>query len=80
MLRQAKVDLALKGMPRDKIEEQDKKMREELAPESEKQVRVYLVLSAIAKKENVTQDEHMPRRVMEFLMREANWNIEQAKN
>ena len=75
MVRQAKVDLALKGMPRDKIEEQDKTMRQELEPEANNQVRVYLVLSAIAKKENITQDEHMPRRVMEFLLREANWNV-----
>jgi trigger factor len=75
MLRQAKVDLALKGIPREKIDEQEKKMREELEPEARNQVKVYLVLSAIAKKENITQDEHMPRRVMEFLFREANWNI-----
>ncbi len=75
MLRQTKVDLALKGIPREKIDEQEKKMREELEPEAKNQVKVYLILSAIAKKENITQDEHMPRRVMEFLFREANWNI-----
>ena len=75
MLRQAKVDLVLKGIPRDKIEEEDQKMREELEPEAKNQVKVYLVLSAIAKKENIAPDEHMPRRVMEFLLREANWNI-----
>jgi len=76
MLRQAKVDLALKGMPRDKIEEQDKKMREELEPEAVKQVKIYLILAAIAKKENIAQDDHLPRRVMEFLLKEANWKIE----
>lgn len=75
MLRQAKMDLALKGIPREKIDEQEKKMREELEPEAKNQVKVYLVLSAIAKKENIAQDEHMPRRVMEFLFREADWNI-----
>lgn len=75
MLKTAKVDLALKGIPREKIDEQEKKMREELQPEAGNQVKVYLVLSAIAKKENIAQDEHMPRRVMEFLLREANWNI-----
>jgi trigger factor len=78
MLRQAKIDLALKGAARDKIEEQDKKMREELEPEAAKQVKIYLVLSAIAKKENIALDDHMPRRVMEFLLREANWKIETA--
>jgi len=76
MLRQAKVDLALKGVARDKIEEQDKLMRQELEPEASKQVKIYLVLAAIAKKENIAQDDHMPRRVMEFLLREASWKIE----
>lgn len=75
MLRQAKVDLALKGVAREKIEEQDKTMRQELEPEAAKQVKIYLILSAVAKKENITADDHMPRRVMEFLMREAKWNI-----
>ena len=78
MLRQAKVDLALKGVPRDKIEEQDQKMREELEPEAAKQVKIYLILAAIAKKENIAQDDHMPRRVMEFLLREADWKIDRA--
>jgi len=73
MVRQAKVDLAMKGFPREKIEEQDKKMREELAAEARNQVKVYLVLSAIAKKENIPLDDHMPRKTMEFLLREANW-------
>jgi FKBP-type peptidyl-prolyl cis-trans isomerase (trigger factor) len=75
MVRQTKLDLALKGVPRDKIEEQEKKMRDELGFDAENQVKVYLVLSAIAKKENIPLDEHMPRKVMEFLLREADWKI-----
>ena len=76
MLRQAKVDLALKGVAREKIEEQDELMRKELEPEAQKQVKIYLILSAIAKKENITLDDHMPRKVMEFLFREADWKVE----
>ncbi|MFA5311505.1 MAG: trigger factor [Candidatus Omnitrophota bacterium] len=75
MLRQAKLDLALKGVPREKIDAQEGKMREELEPEARNQVKVYLVLSAIAKKESIPLDDHMPRKVMEFLLREANWKI-----
>lgn len=75
MLRQAKLDLALKGIQRDKIEEQEKKMREELEPEARSQVKIYLVLSSIARKENIPVDEHMPRKVMEFLLKEADWKI-----
>jgi len=73
LARQAKLDLALKGMPRDKIEEQEKIIIEKLEPEAKAQVKVYLVLAAIAKKENITIDDHMPRKAMEFLLSQANW-------
>jgi FKBP-type peptidyl-prolyl cis-trans isomerase (trigger factor) len=73
MLRQAKIDLAMKGVARDKIEEQEKTMVTELEPEAMNQVKIYLILSAIAKKENIALDDHMPRHVMEFLLKEADW-------
>jgi len=73
MLRQTKIDLAMKGIPRDKIEAQEKLLLEGIQPEAKKQVKVYLVLSQIAKKENIAIDDHMPRKVMEFLLREADW-------
>lgn len=71
--RQAKLDLALKGVPRDKIDQQDKAMAQELYPQAKQQVRVYLVLSEIARKENIPQDDHMPQHVIEFLFKEADW-------
>jgi len=74
MLRQSKIDLAMKGVPRDKIDEQEKLLLEGIDPEAKKQVKVYLVLSQIAKKENIAIDDHMPRKVMEFLLREADWS------
>lgn len=73
MLRQTKLDLAMKGLPRDKIEEQEKLLLEGIEPEARQQVKVYLVLADIAKKENITIDDHMPAKVMEFLLREADW-------
>jgi len=73
MLRQTKLDLAMKGLPRDKIEEQEKVILEGITPEAKKQVKVYLVLAQIAKQENIPIDDHMPRKVMEFLLREADW-------
>ncbi|MFA6357566.1 MAG: trigger factor [Candidatus Omnitrophota bacterium] len=75
MLKSTKIDLAMKGIPRDKIDEQDKLLLESIEPEAKKQVRVYLVLSQIAKKENIAIDDHMPRKVMEFLLSEAEWQI-----
>ena len=76
MLRQTKIDLAMKGVPRDKIDEQDKLLLESITAEAKKQVKVYLVLSRIAKYENIAIDDHMPRKVMEFLLREADWQAE----
>lgn len=73
MVRQAKLDLALKGLPREKIEEEEKILFSELEPEAKRQVKIYLVLTEIAKKENIPLDDHMSRRVMEFLLREADW-------
>lgn len=73
LVRQAKIDLALKGFPKEKIDEKEKELAEKLEPEAKEQVRVYLVLAAVAKKENIPLDDHMPAKVMEFLLREANW-------
>jgi len=73
-LRQAKLDLALKGVAREKIEEQEKAMLLEIEPEAKKQVKVYLVLSEIAKREKIAIDDFMPRRVIELLLREADWS------
>lgn len=73
LVRQAKVDLALRGVAREKIDEQEEALFKELEGQATKQVKVYLVLAEIAKKENIPQDDSMPRRVMEFLLKEANW-------
>jgi FKBP-type peptidyl-prolyl cis-trans isomerase (trigger factor) len=75
LVRQAKLDLALKGFPREKIEEQQKTLATELEPQAKKQVKTYLVMAEIAKKENIPLDDHMPQRVMEFLLREADWQV-----
>ncbi|MFH0762632.1 MAG: trigger factor, partial [Candidatus Omnitrophota bacterium] len=75
LLRQAKLDLAMKGVDREKIDEQEKEMSKELEPEARRQVKVYLVLSEIAKKENIPLDNNMPRKVMELLLKEANWEV-----
>jgi len=73
LVRQTKVDLALKGMPREKIDEQEKAAFSQLEPEAKQQVKIYLVLAEIAKKENIPLDDNMPRQVLELLLREADW-------
>jgi len=76
MLRQAKLDLALKGVNRQLIQEQEKALAEKLAPQAKTQVKVYLVLSEIAKKEGITIDEQMSQKVMELLLKNADWQME----
>ena len=73
LIQQAKVELALKGVSREEIEAQEKAFSTQLEPEAKEQVKVYLILAAIAKKENITQDDHMPHKIIEFLLREAKW-------
>jgi len=74
MLRQAKVNLALKGVERQEIDKQEKQLRQQLEPEAKRQVRDYLVLAHIAKKENIEINDQMPQSVIEFLFREADWH------
>lgn len=73
LLRQTKLDLALKGMSREDIEAKEKEIRADLEPQARKQVIVYLVLSSIAKKENIPQDDQMTQKALAFLLREATW-------
>jgi len=77
LIRNAKMDLAMRGVPKEKIAEQEDSLRTELGPAAKTQVKVYLVLSEIAKREKIPSDEHMPRKVMEFLFSHAHWQIKE---
>lgn len=76
LVRQAKFDLALKGVAADKIKEEEKDLSARLEPEAERQVKIYLVLAQIARKEGIPVDDAMPHRVIEFLLKEAEWKEE----
>ncbi|MFH0790026.1 MAG: trigger factor [Candidatus Omnitrophota bacterium] len=73
LLKQAKIDLAMRGFAREKIEEQEKEMTKNLEPVAKNQVKVYLIFAEIAKRENIVIDEHMSNKVMELLLKEADW-------
>lgn len=73
LIGQTKVELALRGLPPEKIEEEEKTLPEKLKSQAKEQIKVYLVLAEIAKRENITQDDHMPHRVIEFLLKKADW-------
>ncbi|MGD9014752.1 MAG: trigger factor [Candidatus Omnitrophota bacterium] len=73
LTKQAQVDLALRGMKKEDIEKQDSALRESLKSESEKQVRIFLVLEEVARRENIALDDKMTKEVIEFLLRQADW-------
>jgi len=73
MLRQARIDLAMKGIPQDKLDEYLKSTSAKVEEEAREQVKIYLILAEIAKKENIPSDDQAPQKVMEFLLRNANW-------
>lgn len=70
------------GVPEDKIKEREETMRKEFRPSAEKDVKVYLILDAIAKAEGIhthSENESLPAKVMAFLLKEASWE-EEKKN
>lgn len=73
LLRQLKAELLLQGISKEKIAEQENEYLRELEPHARKRVKIYLILSEIAKRENIPLDEQMSHKVMEFLLREADW-------
>ena len=74
LIREAKVQLGMRGATKEQIASQEDKLRKELFPEAEAQVKTFLVLEEIAKKEGISQDdEHLSQRVIEFLLSQANW-------
>ncbi|MDD5045352.1 MAG: trigger factor [Candidatus Omnitrophica bacterium] len=74
MLQQTKIDLSMRGVPKEQIEAEEENITKRLTPEAEKQVKIYLILEEIAKKENISIDNTMPRKVMELLFNQANWS------
>ncbi len=71
--RRTQLELAMKGAKRQDLEGQEKELKKKLEPEARKQVKVYLVMAAIARKEGIPLDDQMPQKVVEFLLKEANW-------
>ena len=74
-LEEAKKRLRSRKMKEDEITKQEGKMRKELAPVVERDLKLYLIFDKIAAQENIQvgEQESLPARVMEFLLKEAEW-------
>ena len=78
-LEEARKRLHSQGMSESDIKKKEDEMRKDLRPLAEKDLKIYLIMDEIAKLENisVSEGENLFNKVMELLLREANW--EEAK-
>lgn len=69
-----------RGMPEAEIKKKETDFRKELLPQVEKDVKTFLVLDKIRNMENVpvAENENMPAKVIEFLLKEAVWQEAKA--
>jgi FKBP-type peptidyl-prolyl cis-trans isomerase (trigger factor) len=70
---EAEHQMANYGLPPERIKERVKEFEPKFKAEAEEQVKVFLVLEAIAKLEKMPSDDHVLNRVIEFLFAEAEW-------
>jgi FKBP-type peptidyl-prolyl cis-trans isomerase (trigger factor) len=64
-----------KGMKDEEIQKKEAEITASLQTMVERDVKVYLILEEIAKQEKIeaSQEENLPAKVMEFLLKEAKW-------
>ncbi len=78
-LEELKQRLSSQGLSQDEINKKLAEIRQQLEESVERDIRAYLVLDRIAQLENIVagENENLPAKVMEFLLKEAAW--EEAK-
>ncbi len=62
------------NLPKEELEKKEKEFEPKLKQQAEEQVKVFLALDEIAKRESIERDDHMPNKVMEFLFKNADWS------
>ena len=77
----AKKQLKTGGLKDEDVEKKIKEAEKEFAAEAKKRIKLFLILDAIARAENIPYDEnHSFQKVIEFLLREATWdNLSKTK-
>jgi len=75
-LNEALKRLKSQGLNDEELKKKEEELRTQLEGVVEREVKIYLILEEIAKLENLTtadQNESLPGKVMEFLMKAAKW-------
>lgn len=62
------------NLPKEEAEKKEKEFEPKLKEQAEEQVKVFLVLDEIAKREGIERDDNMPNKVIEFLFKNADWS------
>jgi FKBP-type peptidyl-prolyl cis-trans isomerase (trigger factor) len=70
--------MASQGLSQDDIAKKEEDLRKDLQEPVERDVKVYLIFDKIAELESITvqENESLPAKVMELLMKEASWESE----
>ena len=74
---QAAHQMAEYGMAEDEVKKRIAEFKPRFTAQAEEQVKVFLVLEAIAKKEGIARDDKMLNRAIELLFQEADWQEKQ---
>ena len=80
-LRETLKRLKTQGMSDEEIQTKEPEVRTQLESVVERDVKIFLVLEEIAKLENITAQENqqVPHKVIEFLLKEAKWDEAKEK-
>lgn len=60
-------------LPKEEVEKREKEFEQRLQEQAREQVKTFLLLDEVAKKENIVRDDTMPTAAMEFLFKNAEW-------
>jgi FKBP-type peptidyl-prolyl cis-trans isomerase (trigger factor) len=74
-LEENKKRLKSQGVSAEEIKDKEEETRKQSREPVEREVKAYLIFDKIAEMENIEikEDEHLPAKVMEFLLKEAKW-------
>ena len=78
MVKDAKMRLSYQGVKKEDVEAKEEELRVQLKEEAKKAVQVYFILDKIAQLEklDIKQSDQLSKRVIEFLLKEAQWQEE----
>ncbi len=74
-IEESKKRMSQQGISAEEISKKEKKLQKDLRPVAERDIKLFFILDQIASLENITiqKGENLVNKVMEFLLKEAQW-------